>query len=363
MAFAGCTAQVNVEAARLRRAPSVVAQILGLRFEHDKLKVTRVMEGKWAAVEVDGEEAFIATFLLNFPRQEFLDQWKKEGPTTSPALGKKARVKWAALPLRRYPDSASISEGEIRRGEIVSQVLDLGDGWALVRGAGDVLGFMPAKSLEVFEEEWAVFLPLSPLHQGEGIEYAPNLESLAQYAWRNTWSPEILAALTQNPDPKESFEYESETIPIGNPILLSNYSGEVRNGNASGVSLISETPSQYLARTAWSPEAFLAEWQASQSESLAMSKSFSEPDIAAITESPHIVQVTLDSFMTNEDFESRTHLEHSANLVHVAKMVDPGRKNDIRNSDVRDPDWRQKNFGFRPANPNLRWDQFLKQGG
>lgn len=233
MAFAGCTAQVNVDAARLRRAPSVVAQILGLRFSHDKLKVTRVLEGKWAAVEFEGGEAYLAAYLLDFPRQEFLDQWKKEGPTTSPALGKRARVKWASLPFRRYPDSASVSAGLLRRGAVVSRLIDLGDGWALVRGGGNRLGFLPAEALEVFQESWAAALPLTPLEaEAEAVAAEAVLleeEPIGRYAWRTAWSPAVFAA------------GDGGGFGPGRP----GWPPEGPSG---------ESPAQYLARTAWSPE-------------------------------------------------------------------------------------------------------------
>ncbi len=256
MAFAGCTAQVNVEAARLRRAPSVVGQILGLRFAKDKVKVTRILEGKWAAVETESGEAYLAAYLLDFPRQEFLDQWKKEGPTTSPALGKRARVKWAALPFRLYPDTASPAAGMLRRGAIVSRVLDLGDGWALVRaqvaedvegaegvnGAErDCLGFLPAGALEVFREGWAATLPLTPLVVGESETAALESEPIGVYAWRTVWAPELFGA----GEPMESVAANGGVSP-----------------NQAPQENQQESPSEYLARTAWSPEVFRAERRA-----------------------------------------------------------------------------------------------------
>lgn len=99
IAFGNCTAKVKVGAARLRSGPSLDAKVLGIRLQDSPLYVTKVY-GKWVQVVLpNGDSAYIAAYLLSFPANEILEQWKRENP--SPSVGKKPKVKWAAMIYRR----------------------------------------------------------------------------------------------------------------------------------------------------------------------------------------------------------------------------------------------------------------------
>lgn len=87
-----CLAKVRVESARLRAAPSLSGEIVGMRTLDQSVFVHKVM-GKWAQVTLaSGDTAYIAAYLLVFSWQDLLEQWKKGSP--QPTVGKKAKVKW-----------------------------------------------------------------------------------------------------------------------------------------------------------------------------------------------------------------------------------------------------------------------------
>src|SRR5690606_37647212 len=95
IAVANCIAKVKVDAARVRAAPSLDSPILGVRSQDEALYVAKV-EGKWAQVVLpEGDSVYMAAYLLAFPANEILEQWKRETP--SPSVGKKARVKLAQV--------------------------------------------------------------------------------------------------------------------------------------------------------------------------------------------------------------------------------------------------------------------------
>jgi hypothetical protein len=201
IAFSNCTAKVKVTAARLRTGPSLESSVLGVRKQDQTVFVTKVC-GKWVQVALEsGDTAYVAAYLLSFPYAELLEQWKKDSP--APRVGKKAKVKWASANFRRYPAPASERMGRFLRGEEVSVLSKLG-AWSLVEsrssdGKAPVYGFISNRAL------------------------AP---------------PDI-------PDPAEW------TAPLAclHP---------VRGTTAPA----GESPAQYLARTAWSPQLFAAEWKA-----------------------------------------------------------------------------------------------------
>lgn len=158
-AFANCTAKVKVDAARLRAAPSLDAAVLGLRLQDETVYVLKV-EGKWVqAILPDGTAGYMAAYLLSFPYHDLLEQWKRETP--SPSVGKKAKVKWASVNLRRYPSAAAPRMGAFSAGDAVAGLMDQGNGWSLVEsltedGRPGCYGFVWNKALatpEVFALE------------------------------------------------------------------------------------------------------------------------------------------------------------------------------------------------------------------
>jgi hypothetical protein len=145
IAFGNCHAKVKVDAARLRSAPSLESRVLGVRVQDDSLYVSKVF-GKWVqVVPADGDTAYMAAYLLIFPANEILEQWKRENP--SPSVGKKAKVKWAKVNFRKYPTSNSPKVGHFSQNDEVAVLTDLGNGWSLVEsrkadGKGNCFGFV-----------------------------------------------------------------------------------------------------------------------------------------------------------------------------------------------------------------------------
>jgi hypothetical protein len=197
-AFANCTASVKVDAARLRAAPTLDAPILGLRLLDETVYVLKV-EGRWVqAVLPDGTTGYMAAYLLSFPYHDLLEQWKRETP--SPSVGKKARVKWASVNLRRYPSAESPRMGAFSAGDVVAVLLDQGNGWSLVEslsedGKPGCYGFVRNRSLAAPEARGAPdrALALSPVRRRGGEALAPSRESPAQYLARTAWSPDVFA--------------------------------------------------------------------------------------------------------------------------------------------------------------------------
>lgn len=196
-AFANCTAKVKVDAARLRAAPSLDAPVLGLRLLDETVYVLKV-EGRWVqAVLPDGTTGYLAAYLLTFPYHDLLEQWKRETP--SPSVGKKARVKWASVNLRRYPSAEAPRMGAFSAGDVVAVLLDQGNDWSLVEslsedGKPGCYGFVWNRSLAAPEVRGAPdrVLALSPVRRrGEALE--PSRESPAQYLARTAWSPDVFA--------------------------------------------------------------------------------------------------------------------------------------------------------------------------
>lgn len=198
-AFGNCTAKVKVDVARLRAGPSLSSRIVGTRLHDETLFVVRV-QGKWVqVVTASGDTAYMAAYLLAFPYHDLLEQWKRETP--SPSVGKKARVKWAAVDFRKYPSAASPGLGRFARGDEVAVLTRLPDGWALVEGlTGDgkpgCYGFVPSRALGAPEipdpAEWTA--PLARLRRPAGGDAEPVRESPGEYLARTAWSPEVFLA-------------------------------------------------------------------------------------------------------------------------------------------------------------------------
>lgn len=202
IAFGNCTAIVKVDAARLRSGPSLESKVLGVRVQDDPLFVTKVY-GKWVQVALaTGDTAYIAAYLLTFPANEILEQWKRVNP--SPSVGKKARVKWAKVNFRKYPSAASPRMGHFTLNDEVAVLADLGNGWSLVEGrkadadgAGNCFGFVANRALSAPNVPdppgWSAPLAQVRLHPGEKPEQAPAIETPAQYCQRTAWTPELFA--------------------------------------------------------------------------------------------------------------------------------------------------------------------------
>jgi hypothetical protein len=203
VAFGNCTARVKVDAARLRAGPSLKARILGLHGQDEPMHALKVV-GKWVQVETaSGDTGYVAAYLLAFPVSEILEQWKKEGPPP-PALGKKARVKWAAVNFRRYPSAASPVMGRFERGDMVAVLDDVAAGWSLVEGrkadGSACVGFLARRALVPPSASGPPqgTAPLARLRPVPGVpgtpagqaDAEPARESLEDYCKRTAWTPE-----------------------------------------------------------------------------------------------------------------------------------------------------------------------------
>jgi hypothetical protein len=199
IAIGNCTATVKVDAARLRSAPSLDSKVLGMRVQSDSLYVTKVV-GKWVQVVLpSGDTAYIAAYLLSFPPNEVLEQWKRDNP--SPSVGKKAKTKWA-VHFRRYPSIQSPTLGHFDRGDEVAVLSDLGNGWSLVEsrkadGKGSCFGFIANRALAPPDlpdpASWSAPLARVRVRPGEAMDIEKPAESPVDYCRRTAWSPELFA--------------------------------------------------------------------------------------------------------------------------------------------------------------------------
>lgn len=201
IAFSNCTAKVKVDAARLRSGPSLDSKILGVRLQDDPLRVTKVF-GKWVQVALaEGDTAYMAAYLLAFPANEILEQWKRESPPAT--VGKKARVKWA-VNFRKYPSAQAPRLGHFSARDEVAVLTDLGNGWSLVEsrkadGSGNCFGFLANRALAAPDvpdpPAWSAALAKVRLNPGERMEKdkvkEKAAESPAEYCRRTAWSPEL----------------------------------------------------------------------------------------------------------------------------------------------------------------------------
>ncbi len=210
IAFSNCTAKVKVDAARLRSGPSLDAKILGMRVQDESLFVTKVY-GKWVQVLLpQGDTAYMAAYLLSFPANEILEQWKRESPP--PTVGKKAKVKWAQVNFRKYPSLHAPRIGHFTSHDEVGVLTDLGNGWSLVEsrqadGKGTCFGFIANRALAAPDvpdpPEWSTPLAQVKLNPGERMEKEKRTETPSDYCRRTAWTPELfvmeLKAKTRQP--------------------------------------------------------------------------------------------------------------------------------------------------------------------
>ncbi len=233
IAFSNCTAKVKVDAARLRSGPSLNAPILGVRVQDSPIFVTKVV-GKWVQVMTDdGESAFMAAYLLAFPAEEMLEQWKKDAP--SPSVGKKAKVKWAQVNFRKYPSGRSPVMGHFSHNDEVAVLTDLGNGWSLVEaraakgeassigseGSGfgpevRAFGFISNRALAAPDVPdppyWITPLARVHLNPGQKMEITPRIESPAEYCARTAWTPELFAMQTMKAKGRRTLESQPREL-------------------------------------------------------------------------------------------------------------------------------------------------------
>jgi hypothetical protein len=198
-AFGNCTATVKVSAARLRQEPSLESRIVGVKLQEEAVYVTRV-QGKWVQVVTgSGDTAYMAAYLLNFPYHDLLEQWKRETP--SPSVGKKAKVKWARVNFRKYPSRTASPLGTFARGDEVAVLSDLGTGWSLVEsrtegGQPGCYGFIANGALSApdLPDPPDWVAPLARLRKVPGRSVEPSIESPSEYLARTAWSPGVFLA-------------------------------------------------------------------------------------------------------------------------------------------------------------------------
>lgn len=200
IAMGNCIAKVKVDLARVRSGPSLDARIVGVRKLDEPLHVIKVV-GKWVQVETAaGDTAFMAAYLLSFPASELLEQWKRENPSPTPSIGKKAKVKWAAVNFRKYPSAKSAVLGHFNQNDEIAVLNDMGNGWSLVEsrqadGKTNVFGFLANRALAALDvpdpPTWITPLAKVRLYPGQTVEKEPVVETPAQYCQRTAWTPEL----------------------------------------------------------------------------------------------------------------------------------------------------------------------------
>jgi hypothetical protein len=194
IAIGNCTAKVKVTAARLRSGPSLDAKILGVR--------------------LSGDTAYMAAYLLSFPYNEILEQWKRETP--APTVGKKAKVKWASVNYRKYPSSHSSRLGRFIYGEEVAVLADAGKGWSLVQsrdasGQGVCYGFISNRALAAPDipdpPDWIT--PLAKVHRPAAESLEPLNETPSEHLARTVWSPKLFAMELKSRQKSRPFEADA----------------------------------------------------------------------------------------------------------------------------------------------------------
>ncbi len=199
LAFGQCSVKVRVYAARVRQAPNLDAPIMELRYQSEELFVSRV-DGKWAQIITSqGDTAYMAAYLLNFPTHGILDQWKRGSP--EPTVGKKAKIKWARLPFRKYPSLASPTLGLFGKDDIIAVVSQTKKGWSFVQCKGGEFGFVPNRALESLNEISGTndLVLSSPQCDPEEIQ-EPLHETPGEYYTRKAWSPRLFALQNHQPE-------------------------------------------------------------------------------------------------------------------------------------------------------------------
>lgn len=198
-AFGNCTATVKVDVARLRLEPSLDSRIVGIKLQEEPVYVTRVL-GKWVqVVTASGDSAYMAAYLLTFPYHDLLEQWKRDTP--SPSVGKKAKVKWAKVNFRKYPSTAAPQLGSFVLGDEVAVLSDLGTGWSLVEsrtedGQAGCYGFIANRALAAPDvpDPPGWATPLAQVRKSSRHSREPSVESAAEYLARTAWSPGVFIA-------------------------------------------------------------------------------------------------------------------------------------------------------------------------
>lgn len=198
-AFSNCTATVKVNAARLRTGPSLDASVLGIRVQDEQVYVTRVV-GKWVqVVTASGDTAYMAAYLLSFPYHDLLEQWKRETP--SPSVGKKAKVKFAKVNFRKYPSTTAPVLGGFAKGDEVAVLSDLGTGWSLVEALSEdgkprCYGFIANRALAAPDvpDPPDWVAPLAKLRKLPSQRLEPTFETPGEYLARTAWSPGVFIA-------------------------------------------------------------------------------------------------------------------------------------------------------------------------
>ncbi len=196
IAFENCTAKVKVDVARLRSGPSLDSKILGVKMQDSPLFVNKIC-GKWVQVTLaSGDTAYMAAYLLTFPADEILEKYKRASPT--PALGKKARVKWAHVNYRQLPSTNSAYLGRFNRNDEVAVLNDLGNGWSLIEsqnheGNGLIYGFITNGALAppLIPDPIYWSTPLAKAHNAPPKLKEPVVEGVGEYCARTAWTPEL----------------------------------------------------------------------------------------------------------------------------------------------------------------------------
>jgi hypothetical protein len=147
--------------------------------------------GKWARVQLDEGGSAYIATYLLAFSWQDLLDQWKKG-SPKPTVGKKAKVKWAKASLRAYPSDQSGQLGELRRNDLVGILGDSHAGWTFVQVNG-AFGFLATQSLKSLHHLPRAFeaAPLAKLQKQNVNAVLPALESPSEYLARSAWSPEL----------------------------------------------------------------------------------------------------------------------------------------------------------------------------
>lgn len=160
----------------------------------DESLFVRKMRGKWAQVVTEQGDTAYVAAYLLTFSWHDLLDQWKKG-SPPPTVGKKAKVKWASVNVRPYPSTRGGKLGLLKSGDWIATLGEADKGWVLVQ-ARDAIGFVKAEALQALPKAPPAYaaLPLATLRMRRANPMEIQRESPSEYLARTAWSPELFQA-------------------------------------------------------------------------------------------------------------------------------------------------------------------------
>ncbi len=164
----------------------------------DEALFVRKMMGKWAQVVTEEGDTAYIAAYLLTFSWHDLLDQWKKG-SPPPTVGKKAKVKWASVNVRPYPSTRGGRLGVLLSRDRIAILSEPKKGWVLVQ-ARDAIGFVKAEALQALPKAPSAYagLPFASLRLPETNPMEFKRESPSEYLARTAWSPEIFQAQWPN---------------------------------------------------------------------------------------------------------------------------------------------------------------------